>query len=357
MRGLWLLPVLCGGLWAQEAESGLELRGTFSSGGFFTERVTASPRDGGPAVAGLRAVFYPTWKLGRHWSVSGAYQTYTRPYFYEQFSTQGYGWKGDLLQAHLDYSQFWAHGSMVIRAGQLSSAFGSYLLRYDDAANPLIDMPLTYGYYYKPITTLGQAGAQTDVTLWKFDARAQFVNSSPANRRSVFDSDQYGTWAGGAGVTLLQGFRVGISAYRGPYLHRQYSFFRPGEANPRDMPGSAYGLDVEWARGHWDVNGEWQKFQRSYRAVPFVNQHAGYVEARRVLHPRWFVASRVGYVRSNRSPANNVYEFAAGYRPNVHQLLKVGYQVQHGPSTPGITGNTFGVQLVTTFRLISIARD
>lgn len=354
MTRLLPLILLSAASWAQEAGSGFEMRATLSTGAFFSERLTNDPRDGGPATGGVRAVFYPSWKLSRHWSVSGAYQTYTRPYFYEQFTTQGYGWKGDLLQAHLDYSRFWSRGSLVVRAGQLSSAFGSYLLRYDDAANPLIDMPLTYGYYYKPITTLGQAGAQVDATAGPFDARAQFVNSSPANRRSVFDSDQYGAWAGGAGVTITQGFRVGVSAYRGPYLHRQHAFYHRGDGRPRDLPGSAYGLDVAWARGHWDVFGEWQKFQRTYLAVPTLNQHAGYAEARRVLHPRWFLASRVAYLRSNRTAAVDVYEFAAGYRPNAHQLLKFGYQAQHGP---GAAGNTFAVQLVTTFRVISLARD
>ncbi len=357
MRVLIASLMLCGGLPAQEANSGFEIRTTLSAGGFFTDRLTAPPRDGALAAAGARAVFYPSWKLSRHWTVAGTYQTYTRPYFYEQLNTQGHGLKGDLLQAHLSYSQFWKNGSLVVRAGQLSSAFGSFLLHYDDMANPLIDMPVTYGYYYKPITTLGQAGAQADLTVSRLDLRAQFVNSSPANRRSVFDSDQYGTWAGGAGVTLTQGFRVGVSAYRGPYLHRGYAFYRAGEAKPRDLPGSAYGLDVEWARGHWDVTGEWQKFQRAYRAVPFLNQHSGYAEVRRVLHPRWYVAARAGYARSSRNPANDIYEFTVGYRPNARQLLKAGYQIQHGPASPGATGNTFAVQLVTTLRLISIAKD
>ena len=47
----------------------------------------------------------------------------------------------------------------------LSSAFGSFLLRYDDAANPLIDMPQAYGYYGAGVTDYGLAAAQVDVKV------------------------------------------------------------------------------------------------------------------------------------------------------------------------------------------------
>ncbi len=72
-------------------------------------------------------MFYPTWKLGPHWSVTGAVQVHSRPYFVEELPTQGYGVRGDVLQGHLDYSRFWEHSSVVFRAGMLSSAFGSFL--------------------------------------------------------------------------------------------------------------------------------------------------------------------------------------------------------------------------------------
>ncbi len=71
----------------------------------------------------------------------------SRPYYYEDFSTQGYGVKADILQANLSYSRFWKDASLVVRLGQMSTAFGSFLLRYDDAVNPLIDTPMAYGYY------------------------------------------------------------------------------------------------------------------------------------------------------------------------------------------------------------------
>src|SRR5579862_4762947 len=156
-----LLPI---GLLAQEANSGFDLRATVSGGGFYSPQLTSAPRDGAPVTAGFRLMLYPTWKLSRHWTVSGAIQTESRPYLFADFSTQGYGVKSDVLQGYLCYSQFWNGGSLVVRMGQLSTAFGSFLLRYDDADNPLIDMPMAYGYYYSPVSILGVAGAQVDAT-------------------------------------------------------------------------------------------------------------------------------------------------------------------------------------------------
>jgi len=84
-------------------------------------------------------MLYPTWKLNSHWTISGAVQVHSRPLFAEEFETQGYGVKGDLLQLNLSYARFWSRNrSMVVARGQLSSAFGAFLQRYDAADNPLI---------------------------------------------------------------------------------------------------------------------------------------------------------------------------------------------------------------------------
>jgi hypothetical protein len=357
IRANLALICLAPAAWGQEAESGFELRTTITAASMYSHRLSQAPRSGQPFVAGLRNMLYPTWKLSRNWTIAGTVQVHSRPYFLEQFSTQGCGVKGDILQAHLSYSRFWNQGSIVVRAGQLSSAFGSFLLRYDDMVNPVIDMPLTYGYYYKGVTSYGLTGAQIEGTYKKLDARAQLVNSSPANRRSILDRDQYGNWAGGLGLTIVQGLRVGVSAYHGPYLHRQYAYFRPGESKPTELPASAYGIDVQWARGHWAGNGELQCFRKRYHVMPTFSQHAGYAEARRVLHPRWYAAVRLGYAQSSISAAEKAYETAVGFRPNTRQLIKVGYQVLQGPKFRGSLGNTLAVQLVTTIRPISIARD
>ena len=357
MRAAFVLPLILGAAQAQEAGSGFEVHGMLTVASSYSHELTEDPRDGLPIASGFRAVLYPTWKIDDHWSVSGAVAVRSRPYFYEEFSSQGYGVKTDILQLHLTYSRFWKNRSVVVRVGQLSSAFGSFLLRYDESANPLTQLPLSYGYYGAGVTTLGLMGAQVDATFGKLDMRAQFVNSSPANRRSIFDHDQYGNWAGGIGYTVLQGFRVGASAYRGPYLDRHFPFYFPGEAEPRELPATAIGLDVQWGHGPWNAYGELQKFQFTYHAIPTFNENTGYVELRRTLNPRWYIATRIGYMRSNATPTVNAVETAIGFRPNRYQLIKAGYQMEYGPAVRGTLDNVFAVQFVTLLRPLYLAAD
>ena len=347
------LPFLPAAL-SQEASSGIDLRATVSGEALYSHSLTERPRDGSPAAAGFRSVLYPTWKMGEHWTFSGAMQIISRPYFYEDFSTQGYGLKVQILQANLGYSKVWKKGSVVVRAGQMSSAFGAFLLRYDDAENALLEMPMGYGYYYAPVTVEGLTGAQADVTLGKWDARAQFVNSSPFNPRGIFENGQFGNWAGGIGYTIRQGFRVGVSSYRGPYLDKEYPYFFPGESDPKVLPATALGADAEWAHGHWNLYGEWQHFEMNYHVIPTFRMNGAYFEAKRVLNPRWYVAIRTGFLHESYQSGGETYEVAAGFRPNTWQLVKAGYMIERERQS-GDFDKVIGVQLVTMLHPLSLA--
>jgi len=340
---------------AQEAGSGFDLRATVSAGMYEGAESTEPPRDGSPWTGGFRVVVYPTLKLDDHWTVSGAIQAYSQPYFADELDTSGHALKANILQATLNYSRFWKNGSMVLRVGELSSAFGSFLLRYDDADNPLIQLPQTYGYYYEPVSILGLSGAEADGTFKKLDFRAQFVNSSPVNPRSILDHDQYGNWAGGAGYTLRQGLRVGVSAFRGPYLSRDFDYYFPGEAPPNQLPAGAFGVDVQWATGHWTTQFELQRFVMTYHAIPTFHEQAGYAEVRRVLHPRWFIAERTGYLTNSVGAPAQEFEAVAGFRPDTRQIVKVGYGVSHTSGLGGKWEPTFELQLVTTLHPLSFA--
>ncbi|WP_263353853.1 hypothetical protein [Acidicapsa acidisoli] len=341
---------------AQEANSGFDLRATLSGQAAVSSISTETPRSGSSGDAGFRSVFYPTWKINDHWTATGAWQLYSSQYFFGSFSANGYGAKGNLLQATLNYSRISNKGSVLIRAGQLSTAFGSFPLRYDDADNALIDLPIEYGYYSAPVSILGLAGAQIDATRGKWDGRAQFVNSSPVNPRSLFARDQYGNWAGGGGYTIRQGLRVGVSAFRGPYLDRKSKYFFPGEENPSSLPAHALGLDIQWARGHWNVQGELQKFVLPYTAIPTFREQAGYAEVKRVLNPRWYLATRVGYTSANASGKVQSIEATAGFRPDRLQLIKIGYELEHYSEGPYSNENTLAIQIVTSLHR-AVARN
>ena len=348
---LWSLP-----LSAQEASSGFDLRATLTAQAVASNELTDEPRSWSPMILGGRTLVYPTWKINENWFVSGALQAATRPYFYSDFSTQGYGAKGTVLQSTLNYSRVGRNGSLVVRVGEMSTAFGFFMLHYDDAENALVDLPIEYGYYYSPISILGVAGAQIDATRGKWDTRVQFTNSSPANPRNLFAHDQYGNWAGGAGCTIRQGFRVGVSGYRGPYLDRKYQYYFPGEANPSKLSATGLGLEVNWAHGHTSAQGELQKFAMPYQAIPTFRESAGYFEVRQVLSPRWYIAARNGYSSANASGNVQCLENAVGFRVNRVQLIKVAYEYEHYGTGTQHNDNALAIQFVTTLHK-SAARE
>ncbi|MEZ5402924.1 MAG: hypothetical protein R2729_24820 [Bryobacteraceae bacterium] len=353
MRGLagwcvlWLMPA---GALCQE-RGRFEMPVTVSAGYFYSPQSASAPRNSSAVTMGARLMAYPAVRLGGNWSAFGAVQFHTRPYFYEQLSAQGYGFEGDLLQAWVAYDRAWDGGAFSFKAGQLLPAFGAFLLRYDDMRNPLVDMPLMYGYYYRPVTTLGMPGAQIDVSAGRFDGRVQFTASSPANRRGLGDGDQYGNWAGGVGVTLATGIRAGASVYRGPYLHREHRFYRPGEIAPRELPATGLGLDVQAARGRWSFHGELQRHLRGYRAMPTLAIHTGYAEAAYTINPRLYVAARTGIQRGTQPaiPSRTIQEMALGYRLGRAQTIKISYEIARGRGLFDNQWNVFAIQWVATF--------
>lgn len=343
-----LCALCCPRARAQEAASGVDLRATLTGQAVASKELTDDPRSGSPIVAGFHGVLYPTIKFNDQWFVSGALQLTTRPYFFDDLSDEGYGANGNLLHATLGYSRVSAKGSVLVRAGEMLTAFGAFPLHYDDADNALLDYPSGYGYYYAPIGLVGLTAAQVDGTRGKWDARAQFANSSPSNPRSIFARDQYGNWAGGAGFTIRQGFRAGFSALHGPYLDRKSPLFFPGEANPSKLPEQAFGIDVNWAYRHTSAQGEVQHFVFPYKAVPTFRESAGYGEVKQVLGARWIAAGRYGFITSKFGTTTKI-EAAAGYRPDRFQLIKAGFEVRHYSNSSESDDHIFAVQFITTF--------
>jgi hypothetical protein len=356
LLGLVLCACWAPALTAQEAPAGVDLRATLTGEAVASNELTEAPRSGSAMVAGFHGVAYPTIKFDDHWFITGAVQLVTRPYYYSDLSTSGFGAKGSVLQATLNYSRVGQKGSLLVRAGELPTAFGSFLLRYDEAENPLVDLPIEYGYYYAPVSILGLAGAQVDATRGKWDGRIQFANSSPANPRSIFASDQYGNWAGGGGYTIRQGLRVGVSGYRGPYLDRHYAYYFPGEANPSKLPAHAIGVDGNWVHGHTSAYVEFQRFVMPYTVIPSFRETAGYAEVKQTLSPRWFVAGRYGLESDSATGRANSVETSAGFRMGRFQLLKVGYEIEHYSSSTESNAQTLGIQFITTLHT-SIARE
>ncbi len=354
---------------AQEADYGFTLPATLSAGGMYSHAWQSATPTAGPLEPGFQLMLYPSFKLGEHWYVYGAVDANLSPYNLFQDNSATNRVEVYVIQAFLAYHRASGTRSLTIKAGQLSSAFGSFLLRYDDTMNPLLGAPATYGapaYGSSQVTLYGLPGIEVDASLGRLDARLQLSNSSPANPRNLLQNGQALNWTGGAGYTIREGFRAGMSVNHGPYL-QVGRFLLPSE-NASQWPFTAVGVDGQWARGRVSINGEWQRFYYLYpRWIMSPVLKYGYLEPKVVLNPRLYVAFRFGYesfsdfqidgmpAPAALTPNRQVTELAFGYRINRAMLVKAGYEWPHHDGTLNSTNNIFGVQLVTSINAISEA--
>jgi len=354
--------------------------------------------------ANFRALISPALKLGANWSVYSVLQVSSRP------STQygSYDYKPvRVLQGFLGRAWTGQRLSATVKVGQLASAFGSFPLRYDDMANPLPDQPLAYRSRLRirpdqlpcgvndlarqwknyqggflpavrfgcggditpaagmlPVTLYGLPGLELDISSGQVDARAQLTNSSPANPLNLLSASQRVQWALGAGYTIRPGFRVGLSTFRGPYLDESIHDLLPIGETAGNYPATGVGVDMQWAKGRWSADAEWQRFQFNYpRFLTSPSASFGHVELKAILAPRLYAATRLGYQQYGAAEDDRIksdpvlsgrrsYEFAVGYRPNRWQLLKVGYQrlrLEGGQAYD----NVLAIQLVTSIESLS----
>jgi hypothetical protein len=392
-------------LFAQEAQSGLSLPVTASFGLMDTHRFDYANPTASPASANFRLMFYPTLRLGKHWFAYAAIQVRRLPYFYYDAYLSERGVETDLVQGYVGYTARRGPATVVFKAGQMVTAFGSFPLRYDDAENPLMDQPLAYitevpirndqlscgtgdllhqryGYVSEgcggtsgggagitPVTLYGIPAAQAEISVHRFDARLQITNSSPAYPESWQTvSRQYLQWAAGGGVTIMQGFRVGASMFRGPYLGNTLSAALPAGTTVGSFPATGRGLDVQWARGRFSANGELQDFRfdaPNYVVPPAFR--AGYAELKARLTPRIFAAAREGFLQTESvldthgvsapqfAATLHATEIGIGYWLHPRVLAKVSYEVMHAAGSSGSKGNVLGLQLVATFHQLQWA--
>jgi hypothetical protein len=405
ISGPLLAVLLCMRAFAQEAEAGFTLPVTLTGEGLYTHRLQSTDTSASPVTGAFHAALYPGFKFGPHWFVYSSIHLSSTPFYYNDSYEPDHQLETQVVQAFLGYTQNYGTTSVMVKAGKLASAFGSFPLHYDDADNPLLDQPLPYSAYLTlrpdqlpcgvndllsqqyaasahygcggswgnsdglmPVTLYGLPGVEVDLSTHKIDARLQLTNSSPVNPQNLWSASQHPQWTAGAGYSLVQGFRVGFSAYRGPFLDHSVAGFLPAGQSVVDFPATGAGLDAQWARGRWSTTGEWQWFRFDYpNFLHSPTTSFGYAEVKAVVNPRIYLAVRAGYQRNSRvedswtwsdegfAPNVQAYEFAVGFRPNRWQLLKVGYEWLRGEEISGTRDNVFGVQLVTSIQALSKA--
>jgi hypothetical protein len=209
-------------------------------------------------------------------------------------------------------------------------------------------------------------GAEINVSWHRLDGRFQLTNSSPANPQDLGSDSQYVQWTAGGGYTIRQGFRIGASAFSGPFLEASVNSLLPPAADPRDYPATGLGADLQWGRGRWSANAEWQRVEFNYpefRKPPAIS--SGYLEMKATLNPRFYAAVRSGYetwgrvedasgIQSNHvNPDRQSHEFALGYHLNHFQTFKVGYERLKTNGLTGTRDNIFGIHFVTSVHSLS----
>lgn len=405
-----ILPIAISG---QEASSGISIPITISGDALYGNGAAAQDGENSSITGGVRAVVSPTLKLGSHWFIYSSVEVYSPSYFsYEQGLDNNQAVRAHVMQAFVGYTRAIGRATLVIKAGQLSSAFGRFPLEYDDAKTLFVNSPPVYisnlplrpdqrpcgvvdlvsqsygadvdfdcggsiseRYGLSPVTLYGLPALESDVSWDRFDGRLQITNSSPANPQSVVSSSQSIQWTVGGGYTLPTGFHVGASAFRGPYLDQNLAPFLPQGKSIRDFPASGIGIDAQWARGPWAAEGEWQHFRFDLPGfVTSPSENAGYAQVKRILTPRVFLAvrgsaQRFGRVQDTSGVSANSYqapqyidEFSFGYRFSRQELLKLGFNWTDRSAWyaddwwwPASHGYGVQLQLVTSFTALERA--
>jgi len=355
----------------QEAGSGITLPVTVSG----SSRYGGSSADGYGFSGGFRALLSPSLQLGSHWFAYSILGVQSQNYLsYSAGADQDKPINFTLLQAYVGYKVEFKSATLLLKGGRLASAFGHYPLEYDDAKAPLIDPPSIYSvstllrpdqipcnlrnvieqsyddsiqfgcggatserYGMNPATLYGIPGLEAQLSWNRVDARIQVTNSSPANPQSLLSRSQFAQWTAGGGYSLRGGLHVGISEFRGPYLDRAVAPFIPAGTSLTDFTASGLGMDAQWFGGPWSVEGEWQRFRFGVPGFLQSPSYVGaYVQLKRIISPRLFVAVRSNWERPGGArDANGAYtsqidahqeteEFVFGYRINRLQLLKTG---------------------------------
>lgn len=413
MKAYWLLLACFPLLKAQEADSGLSVPVTLSGVASFSRESSGSNQIERSLAAGVRVLVSPSLQFGPHLFAYAVTDVPSTGYFdYQTGKVTGAFFHPRLTQAYLGYKAELHMVCILLKAGHLASAFGHYPLDYDDTRSALIGPPPTYisnlplrpdqmpcgldeviwqnydgpvqfscggaassRYGLTPVALSGLPGIEAQVSWNRIDGRFQVTNSSPANPQSLLSRNQVAQWTAGGGYSFHGGLHVGVSGYRGPYLERDLATFVPVGTRLGSYFASGLGVDAQWSRGPWAVEGEWQRFRFGLPGfIQSATDQNGYLQVKRILSPRIFVALRGAMLRpggaadgsgmatSQIDARQNTFESALGYRINRFQVVKTGIDYSQRKEWrlgeaywPAGSDLGFKLQLVTSFTALAKA--
>lgn len=390
---------------AEEPSLAISLPSTITANGLYTNAKQVDEGLETAASGGFRAVASPTLQLGRHWFVYSTVEVSSASFFNgKQYDFDGLA-QFRSRQAFVGYSSRIGQVSMLLKAGQLDSAFGLAPVEYDDAKMPLLAPPRPYttqinlrpdqipcgtvdllsqrtgsdialhcggsgseAYGLTPVGLYGLPAVELELSGHRVDMRVQITNSSPTNPQGLLSGSQSAQLTVGAGYTFRTGLHVGFSQYAGPYLDSNLQSAL-GHVNLAQFHASGTGFDGSWARGPWSIESEWQRFHfdvPGFATSPSV--YATYAQIKRIVTPRFFAAARCsleefsqvtdGAYLSTKAfqPGEQSCEISGGFHASRAELVKAGVLVGNSgvnaETYPQVL-HTFEIQLVTDISSIS----
>jgi len=268
-----------------------------------------------------------------------------------------------LEQAVVRYT-FAAPHRLVIEGGKIISPVGNFSRRYLSSTNPLIGSPDSYSVAYP-------YGIQVSGQVSRLDYRVAAIDRPIVNDNYVPpDPGSAVRPAVALGVTPVTGLRFGVYSTRGPYLGPDVEAVLPAGTTWKDYGQAITGTDVQFSRGHFEVNGDFAVSSYEAPTKKFKSRGRAYfIEPKFTFSPRLFAALRV---EKNDYPyimpfgsfwvANNAelfdVEAGAGYRIAAGAVLKVAYRrdfwnVQDSRKSMFPNGHSVAAQLTYSFNVNS----
>jgi hypothetical protein len=260
-----------------------------------------------------------------------------------------------LEQAYLRYS-FDAPKRMVLQAGKLSLPYGNFSRRYFSSQNPLIGTPLNYEISY-PL------GFQISGAVKRFDFMAAALDGPLTHQEYDSPTESSVRPALAIGVTPLTGFRIGAYFTKGPYLSRiSENWLLPGK-ELNDFKEMVSGLDVQFSRAHFELNGELTQIRLQVPATEDAWGRTWYVEPKYTFSPRWYAALRwergdlpwAYWIWNTMWSAEQIrindLEAGIGFRIVPGFLVKTSYRTEMGKRSfgPDPEGHALALQLSYSF--------
>jgi len=240
--------------------------------------------------------------------------------------------ESEIEQALLRYT--WPGRRLAIEGGKLLTPVGDFPRRYLSSRNPLIGAPGGYGVDYP-------YGVRLSGGVGMFDYTAAVIDKPIVNESWVPPADSSPRPAVALGITPTVGLRVGAFATEGPYLGRDTEPFLSAGEHWRDYRQVLYGLDLQFSRGYFELNGQLDRSLYEVPGLPDTRGLAWYLEPKYTFTPRLFAALRYerneyAFVRPlspgswiGRPATYAALEAGVGYRFLPRLIVKASWRRDH----------------------------